>query len=92
MVQEAILNASCGVRGQLVTAETLHDLARFDTDLKAKVIVAALQLSKVLPHPPRRPGENWVRRFAHPVRRVRVRRTCTSATMAKTLCACFQFL
>ena len=45
MVQEAILNASCGVRGQMVTAETLHDLARSDRDVKAKVIVAAMQLS-----------------------------------------------
>ena len=85
MVQESILNASCGVRGQMVTAEPMHDLPRSHIDVKAKVIVAAVQLATVLPHPPRRPGENWVRRFAHPVRRVRVRRTRTSATMLSIL-------
>ena len=44
-------------------------------------ILKLFQSLKVLPHPPRRPGENRVRRCAHPVRPVRVRRTRTSATM-----------
>ena len=30
------LNASCGTRGQMVTAETLHDLARSHIDVHAK--------------------------------------------------------
>ena len=77
----------------MVSVETLHDLARSHIVVKFKVMDAAVQVAKVLPHPPRRPGENWVRRFAHPVQRVGVRRTRTSATMVKyttpSAAACF---